>query len=149
MIVLKISKSIETGIVDRFLQGDIANLKLHNVTQKPACAYRDLRLAKVKASTVVRDVGILRHCLDVATNKWGVTPEPNPFSKMRMPRIRGLHERRLRADEFDLTLDAARQQRNKYLLPTIIFAVKPALHGEETLALKLMIINPLALFDRH
>ena len=136
VIALKISKSIETGIVDRFLQEDIANLHLHNVTREAACAYRDLRLAKVKASTLVREIGILRHCWDVASNEWGVAPEPNPFSKMRMPRIGGRRERRLRAGEFDLIVDAARQQRNNYVLPTIIFALETALRGKEILALE-------------
>ena len=37
VIALKISKSIGTGIVDRFLQEHIANLQLHNVTQEAAC----------------------------------------------------------------------------------------------------------------
>ena len=76
VIALKISKSIETGIVDRFLQEDIGYLHLHNFTREAACAYRDLRLATVKASTLVREIGILRHCWDVASNEWGVAPEP-------------------------------------------------------------------------
>ena len=90
----------------------------------------------VKASTLVREIGILRHCWDVASNEWGVAPEPNPFSKMRMPRIGGRRERRLRAGEFDLIVDAARQQRNNYVLPTIIFALETALRGKEILALE-------------
>ena len=32
VIALKISKSIETGVVDRFLQEDIAKLQIHSVT---------------------------------------------------------------------------------------------------------------------
>lgn len=97
----------------------------------------------------MRDVGVLRHCWDVASNEWGVAPEPNPLNKMRMHRIREQREHRLRAGEFDLTCHAARQQRNNYVLPTTIFAVEPALSGEGILALEPMIIHPLALFDRH
>ena len=63
--------------------------------------------------------------------------------------VRGRREHRLRAGEFDLILDAARQQRNNYLLPTIILTVEPALRGEKIAAFEPMIIHPLALFDRH
>ena len=68
---------------------------------------------------------------------------------MRMPRISGRRERRLQAGEYDLLLNAARQQSNNYALPTTIFALETALRSKEILALEPVIIHSLTLFDRH
>ena len=87
--------------------------------------------------------------LGCCSNEWGAALEPNPFIKMLMHGVRGRRERRLRAGEFDLILDAARQNRNNYVLPTIIFAVETALRNKEILTLEQMIIHSLALFDHR
>ena len=50
-------------------------------------ANRDTRLQSVMPSTSVREVGILRHCWDLATHEWGIAHEPNTISKVRVPRI--------------------------------------------------------------
>jgi len=136
IVSLKISKAVETSIINRFLREDFAQTSLHDVTKITVSAYRDLRLQSVKPSTFVRELGILRHCWDVATHEWGVAHEPNPFSKVRLPRIGGRRQRRLRAGEFDQVAVAARAQKNAYVFPVIVFALETALRGKEILALK-------------
>jgi integrase len=136
IVSLKISKAVETTIINRFLREDFAQTSLHNVTKITVSAYRDARLQLVKPSTFVRELGILRHCWDVATHEWGIAHEPNPFSKVRLPRIGGRRERRLRAGEFDQIAIAAKAQKNPYVFPVIVFALETALRGKEILALK-------------
>lgn len=136
IVSLKISKAVETTIINRFLREDFAQTSLHDVTKITVSAYRDARLQSVKPSTFVRELGILGHCWDVATHEWGIAHEPNPFSKVRLPRIGGRRERRLRAGEFDQIAIAAKAQRNPYVFPVIVFALETALRGKEILALR-------------
>ena len=136
IVSLKISKAVETTIINRFLRENFAQTSLHDVTKITVSAYRDARLQSVKPSTFVRELGILRHCWDVATHEWGIAHEPNPFSKVRLPRIGGRRERRLRAGEFDQIAIAAKAQRNPYVFPVIVFALETALRGKEILALR-------------
>ena len=136
IVSLKISKTVETQIINRFLTEDFATTPLHQVGKINVSTYRDKRLQTVKASTLVRELGLLRHCWDIATHEWGVAHEPNPFSKVRLPRIGGHRERRLRAGEFDLIATAAKAQKNPYVFPVIVFALETTLRGKEILALK-------------
>ena len=135
VVSLKISKVVETGIINRFLTEEIAHTPLHQVDKIKVSAYRDERLKYVKPSTLVRELGLIRHCWDVATHEWGIAHDPNPFSKVRLPRIGGRRERRLRAGEFDLIAAEAKKQRNPYVFPVFVFALETAMRGKEILAL--------------
>ena len=135
IVSLKIAKAVETNIINRFLTEELAKAPLHEVNKISVSAYRDKRLQSVKPSTFLRELGILRHCWDVAIHEWGVAHEPNPFSKLRLPRIGGRRERRLRAGEFDLIATAAKEMRNPYVFPIFAFALETAMRGKEILSL--------------
>jgi hypothetical protein len=62
IVSLKISKAVETTIINRFLREDFAQTSLHDVTKITVSAHRDARLQLVKPSTFVREIGLLRHC---------------------------------------------------------------------------------------
>lgn len=55
----------------------------------------------------------------MATHEWGIAHEPNPFSKVRLPRIGGRRERRLRVGEFDQIAIAEKKKLNLNNKPDI------------------------------
>ena len=52
IVSLKISKAVETTIINRFLREEFAQTSLHHVTKITVSAYRDTRLQSVKPSTI-------------------------------------------------------------------------------------------------
>jgi hypothetical protein len=73
----------------------IARLSLDNVTPSVLARYRDERLKVVTSPSVRRELGILRHCLEVARKEWGVPLPRNPMEAVRRPESAKPRTRRL------------------------------------------------------
>ena len=71
IVSLKISKTVETQLINRFLTEDFVATPFHQVGKVNVSTYRDKRRQTVKASTLVRELGLLRHCWDIATHENG------------------------------------------------------------------------------
>ena len=71
IVSLKISKTVETQIINRFLTEDFVATPLHQVGKVNVSNDRDKRLQTVKTRTLVRELGLLRHCWDIATHESG------------------------------------------------------------------------------
>jgi integrase len=132
----KRSAETERLRLEKLLRHPLCDLTLAEIAPPPIAAYRDERLASVKAGTVRRELSLIRHALDIARREWGFSLAENPLERVTLPILRNRRERRLDAGEL-ARLDAAiGRARNPLLRPIIMFAVETALRRGEILNLE-------------
>ncbi len=83
----------------------VGTLSNHDVAQ-----YRDERLKAIAPSTVVREISLISHILDIAMKEWGVHLPANPARLIRRPTVPNARNRRLKPEE-EQTLFAAIDKR--------------------------------------
>ena len=91
--------SVEGYIVKRYLDHEISALSLNCLTAEAINQYKQTRLSIVKGSTLLRELGVLRHCLEVARKDWGIPLKDNPVVGIRMPSPGKSRDRRVTKDE--------------------------------------------------
>lgn len=130
------------------------NLRLKRIQTEPLCdlpaieltpaafsAYRDRRLQKVKPGTVKRELGLLRHTLEVARKEWGVPIRNNPIDGISFPKVQDARHRRLNDGEATRISAALETTRNKLIGPVVHFAIETAMRRGEILNLKWQDVN--------
>jgi len=85
----------------------IMDMPMAEIRGDAIAAFRDRRLAKVKPSTVNRDLNLLGHVFSVAIADWSF-PIQNPVQAIRRPRVPAQYarKRRLKGDEEQRLLSA-------------------------------------------
>ena len=86
------------------IRDQISLLRANELTSKQFAAYRDKRLKSVSPSSVKRELVIIRHCLNLAMNEWGIPLSENPIHRLTIPRESQARQRRLSSDEERLLL---------------------------------------------
>jgi hypothetical protein len=66
----------------------IAQQSLERLSAAEVAAYRDERLSVVTAGTVRRELAVLRHCLEIARNEWGIGLPGNPLRQIELHVVR-------------------------------------------------------------
>lgn len=117
------------------------NLALADLSPKAFSEYRNARLAVVKPGTVHRELGLMRHALEVARREWDMDLPLNPLDKVKRPRLNNARDRRLDHGDYELLSDALQTTRNPYVAPIVDFAIHTAMRRGEILALRWEQIN--------
>ena len=96
--------SVETYMIKRYLNHRMSRLRLKDLRPEIVNRYKEERLSQVQEGTLLRELGVLRHCLEVARKDWGIPLRDNPVAGIRMPagsksRSRRIGEEELRALE--------------------------------------------------
>ena len=60
-------------------------MTLANFGASAVSRYKQVRLTEVKGSTLVRELGVLTHCFEVARKEWGISLKINPVAEITMP----------------------------------------------------------------
>jgi len=137
VVPLKRSAKVELGLLSRIIRDEpLVELSLYDLKPYEIAEFRDNRLRSVKPSTVNRELGLLRHCLDVATREWGIPLAANPVAMTRMAQGMVRRERRLHRHELESLEQAAKFGRNPVLLPLIHFALETGMRQGEILNAK-------------
>lgn len=136
IIPTKRGSNIETIIIDAFQRNPIADLKLSRLRPLDFAEYRDARLKAVRPSTLLRELAIVQHAIDVAMKEWGYPLSSNPVKGIRKPKLGAGRDRRVSKEEISLLLDEARQSRNRHLAPAITLAVETGMRRGELLAMQ-------------
>lgn len=127
---------IETIIVGAFLRDPIAELKLSRLKSQDFADYRDKRLGSVRPATLLRELGIIQHALDVAAKEWGYPLNSNPVKRIRKPKLGTSRDRRVAETEIAILLEGAKQSRNPHLEPSIVLAIETGMRRGELLAMR-------------
>lgn len=117
------------------------DLALADLTAKVFADYRTARLAKVKPGTVHRELGLIRHALEVARREWDMDLPANPLDRVKRPKLANARDRRLGYGEYERLTVALQRTRNPLVAPVIEFAVHTAMRRGEILALRWEQVN--------
>ena len=111
------------------------NLALADLTPKVFADYRTARLATVKPGTVHRELGLIRHALEVARREWDIDLPANPLDRVKRPKLANARDRRLGHGEYDRLKLALLRTRNPLVAPIVEFAIHTAMRRGEIMAL--------------
>ena len=121
------------GVLQRH---DLAYRTLVGLSQQDIALFRDERLKTVKPATVVRELAILSHVLDVAMRDWGYPLAQNVVKMVRRPTINNSRSRRLPPSEEQCLLDACDDGKVECFRTLIILAIETGMRRGEILGLK-------------
>lgn len=125
----------EQSRIGMMLRHKFAKVSLAHLSPAVVAAYRDERLALVSGDAVRRELGIIRHCLEVARNEWDAPLRTNPVKLIALPPPGEARDRRLQPGEAERLFQAI-PKRNAYLRPILILALESAMRRGEILALQ-------------
>jgi integrase len=117
------------------------DLALADLSPKAFSDYRNARLAEVKPGTVHRELGLMRHALEVARREWDIDLPTNPLDKVRRPKLHNARDRRFAPGEYERLQVALRKTRNPFVGPVVDFAIHTAMRRGEILALRWEQVN--------
>ena len=134
--VQKKGRKNETIILNALLRRSFADKTLAEISPADFTAYRDERVKRVKATTIRREMSLLRHAFVMAQGEWGFPITNNPLDGLRRPRMDAPRERRLRSGELLKLLRGCRESRVAYLRPLIVFAIETGMRRGEIVAIR-------------
>lgn len=134
--VKKLSANTENYILDAIMREPFAKLSLAQITPAHFTVYRDKRLKSVKAGTVNRELGIVKHAFDVADRDWDIPIRQNPLSKVKKLKVSNGRTRRLTDEEYHALMEAIETTRNGLIKPLMSFAIETGMRRGEILRLR-------------
>lgn len=126
------SEKARIGVI---LRHKLAKVSLAHLSPAVIASYRDERLSVVSADAVRRELGIMRHCLEVARNEWDAPITTNPVKLITLPPPGAARERRLQDSEAERLFQSI-PKRNTYLRPMLILALESAMRRGEILSIE-------------
>ena len=121
--------------LQRLIRDPLSSLKVSQLTSQAIAAFRDRRLLDGRR-TCHYDLILIRHCLKIAMNEWGLMLSSNPVDKVKMPPSPPARNRRLESGEFERLKEAAKQTKNPHIWPIIVFAIETGMRRGEILGLR-------------
>lgn len=120
-----------------FLKKTFGHYSASQLQSKHIAAFRDRRLSEGRqGATVVKEIGSMRHLLDVSIKDWGIPLVSNVASLVRKPKQARGRDRRLSPDEERRVMEACRCSRSIQLVPIVILALETGMRLGELLALE-------------
>ena len=121
--------------LQRLIRDPVSSLKVSQLTSQAVATFRDRRLLDGRR-TCHYDLILIRHCLKIAMNEWGLMLSSNPVDRVKMPPSSPARNRRLEDGEFDRLEEAARQTKNPHIWPVIVFAIETGMRRGEILGFR-------------
>ena len=120
----------------RLIRDPVSRLRVSQLTSQSIAAFRDRRLLDGRR-TCHFDLILIRHCLKIAINEWGIMLSSNPVDRVKMPPSSPARNRRLEDGEFERLEEASKQTKNPHIWPVIVFAIETEMRRGETLGLSI------------
>ena len=121
--------------LQRLIRDPVSSLRASQLTSQAIAAFRDRRLLDGRR-TCHYDLILIRHCLKIAMNEWGLMLSSNPVDRVKMPPSSPARKRRLEDGEFERLEEAAKQTKNPHIWPVIVFAIETGMRRGEILGLR-------------
>ena len=119
----------------RLIRDPVSSLKVSQLTSQVIAAFRDRRLLDGRR-TCHYDLILIRHCLKIAMNEWGLMLSANPVDRVKIPPSSPARNRRLEEGEFDRLQEASKKTKNPHIWPVIVFAIETGMRRGEILGLR-------------
>ena len=121
--------------LQRLIRDPVSSLRVSQLTSQAVAVFRDRRLLDGR-HTCHYDLILIRHCLKIAMNEWGLMLSSNPVNRVKMPPSPPARNRRLESGEFERLKEAAKQTKNPHIWPIIVFAIETGMRRGEILGLR-------------
>ena len=121
--------------LQRLIRDPVSSLKVSQLTSQAIATFRDRRVLDGRR-TCHYDLILIRHCLKIAMNEWGLMLSANPVDKVKTPPSSPARKRRLEAGEFERLEEASKQTRNPHIWPVVVFAIETGMRRGEILGLE-------------
>ena len=125
---------VERRRLKRLIGDDISSYQLDRLSSQTIAKFRDRRLLDGRR-TCQYDLILIRHCIKLAINEWGLMLSSNPVDKVKLPPSSRSRDRRLNTGEFDRLEKAARLTQNPYIWPIVVFAIETGMRRGEILGI--------------
>lgn len=122
--------------LDVLARHELAHRTLAGLSSVHIATYRDERLKRVAPATVVRELALISHVLEIARCEWGFPLSTNVVKQVRRPTIANARSRRLVGTEEQRLLDGCDEGRTPCFKSLIIVAVETAMRRGELLSLR-------------
>ena len=120
--------------LQRLIKDPVSSLRARQLISHSIATFRDRRLLDGRR-TCHYDLILIRHCLKIAMNEWGLMLSSNPVDKVKMPPSSPARNRRLEDGEFERLEEASKQTKNPHIWPVIVFAIETGMRRGEVLGL--------------
>lgn len=124
----------ERSRIKKLLGDPIAARSLASIRGSDIASYRDNRIKKVSAQTVVHEVNLISNLFNVARKEWGMENLSNPVEIVKKPKLPNGRDRRL-IDEEEARLLNAASESSEALKSLIVVALETAMRLGELLRL--------------
>ena len=119
----------------RLINDPVSSISVHKLSPARVSAFRDQRI-KDGVRAAHYDLILIRHCLKIAINEWGLMLSSNPVDKVKMPPASKPRQRRLNDGEFDRLKAASASTLNPHIWLIIVFAIETGMRRSEILGLE-------------
>ena len=130
----KLGADVERRRLKRLIEDDISSYQLYRLSSQAIAKFRDRRLLD-GPRTCQYDLILIRHCIKLAINEWGLMLASNPVDKVKLPSSLRSRERRLNTGEFDRLEKAACLTQNPHIWPIVVFAIETGMRRGEILGI--------------
>ena len=125
---------VERRRLKRLIGDDISSCQLDRLSSQAIAKFRDRRLLDGRR-TCQYDLILIRHCIKLAINEWGLMLSSNPVDKVKLPPSSRSRDRRLNTGEFDRLEKAACLTQNPHIWPIVVFAIETGMRRGEILGI--------------
>jgi len=126
----------ETFRIRKILKESFVKTRILEVDGGHFAAYRDMRLRQVSSGSVLKELNILSHALEIARKEWRIPLRENPVTLVRKPVSPPGRDRRLQPGEEEKLFAAVENSKNPFLMPVILLAIETAMRQSEIVNLE-------------
>ena len=120
--------------LQRLIRDSLSLLTVDQLNSPVIAGFRDHRLQDGTRACQY-DLVLIRHCLNIAINEWGLMLASNPVDRVKMPPSSPARQRRLEVGEFERLKAVSGGTRNPHIWPIIVFAIETGMRRSEILGL--------------
>ncbi|MCJ2105920.1 site-specific integrase [Methylobacterium sp. E-041] len=131
----------EQSIIRLVTKYPLHSVRLNDLSEGKAAYYRDTRLKVAKPATVVRELAVLSHALEIARRVWDLPVKENVFRKVHKPAVNNARTRRLEHRELEKITTAIHDRGCDYLTDIITLAIETGARGCELFGIELQHID--------
>ena len=117
-----------TSLINIWKRHPLSKRFLTTIHGKDIAEYRDERLERVGAQTVLHEIGLLSRLYNTAIKEWGMGGLLNPVVQIRKPKMPKARDRRLRPGELDRIVA---ESGSSFLTDLVPFAIETAMRQGE------------------
>ena len=123
--------------LDMMLRYPIAKATVGTIGPAHIAHYRDTRLRLASTGTVLKELQLLSHAIEIGRREWGLRMTQNPVKAIRKPTPPKARDRRLVQDDDEerRLLEACGTFSNQWFVPVIQFAIETGMRRGEILSL--------------